>query len=101
MPQTTRFRDRYGLTLTTNSVTVVEDYVQGIEQFLAAELGADTSLAQAIEADEGFAAAYASLAIIQQFQGASAAAKRSAVRARACMAGLSERSNGQRGRYLK
>jgi len=91
MPQTTRFRDRYGLTLTTNSVTAVEGYVQGIDQFLAAELGADTSLAQAIEADEGFATAYASLAIIQQFQGSAAAAKQSAARARACMAGLSER----------
>ena len=54
MPQTTRFRDRYGLTLTTNSMTAVEGYVQGIDQFLAAELGADTSLAQAIEADAGF-----------------------------------------------
>jgi hypothetical protein len=45
MPQPTRFRDRYGLTLTTNSMTAVEGYVQGIDQFLAAELGADTSLA--------------------------------------------------------
>jgi hypothetical protein len=45
MPQPTRFRDRYGLKLTTNSMTAVEDYVQGIDQFLAAELGADTSLA--------------------------------------------------------
>ena len=87
----TSFRDRYGLTLTTNSVTAVEGYVQGIDQFLSAELGADISLAQAIEADEGFAAAYASLALIQQFQGSAAAAKHSAARARACMVGISER----------
>jgi hypothetical protein len=64
MPKTTSFRDRYGLTLTANSVPAVEGYIQGIDQFLAAEVGADTSLAQAIGADEGFAAAYASLAII-------------------------------------
>src|SRR5438309_10113411 len=91
MPQPTRFRDRYGLTLTTNSMTAVEGYVQGLDQFLAAERGADTFLVQAIEADEGFAAAYASLAIIQQFQGSAAAAEQSAARARTCMAGISER----------
>jgi tetratricopeptide (TPR) repeat protein len=91
MPQPTGFRDRYGLTLTTNSVTAVDDYVQGIDQFLGTEPGADISLAQAIEADEGFAAAYASLALIQQFQGSAAAAKQSAACARACMVGISER----------
>jgi tetratricopeptide (TPR) repeat protein len=91
MPQPTSFRDRYGLTLTTNSVTAVEGYVQGIDQFLSAEPGADTSLAQAIEADESFAAAYASLAIIQQFQGCAAAAEHSAACARASIAGISER----------
>jgi tetratricopeptide (TPR) repeat protein len=91
MPQTNGFQDRYGLTLTTNSVTAVECYVKGIDQFLAAELGADTSLLHAIEADEHFAAAYASLALIQQFQGSAAAANHSAARARACVAGVSER----------
>jgi tetratricopeptide (TPR) repeat protein len=91
MPKPTSFRDRYGLTLTTNSVTAVDGYVQGIDQFLSAELGADISLAQAIEADEGFTAAYASLALIQQFQGSVAAAKHSAARARACRVGISER----------
>src|SRR4051812_32875021 len=97
MPQTNSFQDRYGLTLTTNSVTAVECYVKGIDQFLAAELGADTSLLHAIEADEGFAAAYASLALMQQFQGLAAAAKQSAARARAYMAGLSRRER----RYLE
>ena len=91
MPQTNRFQDRYGLTLTTSSVTAVERYLKGIDQFLSVDVGAEASLAQAIEADEGFAAAHASLALLQQFQGAVAEAQQSATRARACMAGLSKR----------
>jgi tetratricopeptide (TPR) repeat protein len=91
MPQTNRFQDRYGLTLTTSSVTAVERYLKGIDQFLSVDVGAEASLVQAIEADEGFAAAHASLALIQQFQGAAAEAKQSATRARACLAGLSQR----------
>ena len=85
MAQTNSFQDRYGLTLTTSSVTAVECYVKGIDQFLSADVGADTALAHAIEADEEFAAAYASLALIQQFQGTAAEAKQSAARARACI----------------
>jgi tetratricopeptide (TPR) repeat protein len=91
MPQTNRFQDRYGLTLTTSSVTAVESCIKGIDQFLSGDVGADTSLAEAIEADEGFAAAYATLAIIQQFQGKAAEAKQSSGHARACTAGLSKR----------
>jgi tetratricopeptide (TPR) repeat protein len=91
MLQTNGFQDRYGLTLTTSSGTAVECYLTGIDQFLAADIGAETSVTHAIEADAGFAAAHASLAIIQQFQGAAAAAKQSAACARACMSGLSRR----------
>jgi tetratricopeptide (TPR) repeat protein len=91
MPQINGFQDRYGLTLTTRSGTAVEYYRTGIDQFLAADAGAETSTAHAIEADEGFAAAHASLALIQQFQGAPAAAKQRAARARACVADVSKR----------
>jgi tetratricopeptide (TPR) repeat protein len=91
MPQTNSFQDRYGLTLTTRSVTAVEHYLKGIDQFLSVDAGAEASLAQAIAADEGFAAAHASLALMQQFQGAAAEAQQSTARARACMAGLSKR----------
>jgi tetratricopeptide (TPR) repeat protein len=91
MPQTNRFQDRYGLTLTTSSVTAVEYYLKGIDHFLSVDVGSEALLAQAIEADGVFAAAHASLALMQQFQGAAAEAKQSAARARACMAGLSKR----------
>jgi tetratricopeptide (TPR) repeat protein len=91
MPRTDRFQDRYGLTLTTGSVIAVESYIKGIDRFLAADVGADIALAHAIEADEAFAAAYATQALMQQFQGTAAAAKESAAQARACLAGLSKR----------
>jgi tetratricopeptide (TPR) repeat protein len=91
MPQTNRFQDRYGLTLTTRSVTAVAHYLKGTDQFLSVDVGAEASLAQAIAADDGFAAAHASLALMQQFQGAAAEAQRGAIRARACMAGISKR----------
>jgi tetratricopeptide (TPR) repeat protein len=91
MSQTNGFQDRYGLPLTTHSVTAFEHYRKGIDQFLSADVGAEASLAQAIEADEGFAAAHASLALMQQFQGAAAEAQLRGTRARACSAGLSRR----------
>jgi tetratricopeptide (TPR) repeat protein len=91
MPQTHRFRDRYGLVLTATAMPAVERYIEGIDQFLSADVGAEDSLAQAIEADEGFAAAYASLALVQQFRGAAAEAKQNAAHARACIAGVSRR----------
>jgi tetratricopeptide (TPR) repeat protein len=91
MPPANRFQDRYGLTLTTACVTAIECYLKGIDQFLSVDIGAEASLAQAIEVDGGFAAAHASLALMQQFQGAAAEAKQSAARARACMSGLSKR----------
>jgi tetratricopeptide (TPR) repeat protein len=91
MPETTKVRDRYGLPLTAGSATAVERYLKGIDQFLSLNIDAEVSLAQAIETDEAFALAHAALALIQQFQGASDEAKRSAVRACACVAGTSRR----------
>jgi tetratricopeptide (TPR) repeat protein len=91
MSPTNSFQDRYGLTLTTTSVTAVERYLKGIDQFLSVDVGAEASLAQAIEADEGFASAHASLALMQQLQGSAAEAKQSAARGRACCVGLSKR----------
>ena len=91
MSQTNRFQDRYGLALTTRSAAAVESYIRGIDRFLSGDAGAERSLAQAIEADEGFAAAYASLALIEQFQGTAAEAKRNAEQARGRMNGLSKR----------
>jgi len=72
-------------------VTAVECFLQGIDQFLAQDVGAEASLAQAIEADEAFALAHASLALMQQFQGAPAEARRSAAHARAYTGGISRR----------
>jgi hypothetical protein len=91
MPETTRFRDRYGLPLTAGAAIAVQRYLKGIDQFLSLDIGAEVSLAQAIEADEAFTLAHAALALTQQFQGASDEAKLSVMRARARVAGTSRR----------
>ena len=91
MPEISKFHDRYGLPLTADSTTAVECYVKGLDQFLALDVGAEASLAQAIAADETFALAHAALALIHQFQGAPDQAKLSARRARACVVGTSRR----------
>ncbi|MGH8057328.1 MAG: hypothetical protein ACREOH_08855, partial [Candidatus Entotheonellia bacterium] len=91
MPEPTGFQDRYGLTLTASSSTAVARYVTGLDQFLAAEVGAEASLAQAIEADEAFPLAHAALALIQQFQGMAEPAKPGIARARARLADVSRR----------
>ena len=91
MAQETGLQDRYGLTLTVSSPTAVERYVVGLDQFLAADVGAEASLTQAIEADEAFALAHAALALMQQFQGMPEPAKLGIARARTRLADLSRR----------
>lgn len=91
MAEGSAFQDRYGLTLTASSSRAVAAYVAGIDQFLASEVGAEASLAQAIKGDGDFALAHAALALIQQFQGAPEEAKRSAAQARARTQGVSRR----------
>lgn len=91
MPEATGFQDRYGLTLTANSPTAVERYVMGVDRFLAADVGAEAALAQAIEADEAFPLARAALALIQQFQGMPEQAKLGVAHARAQVANVSRR----------
>jgi tetratricopeptide (TPR) repeat protein len=91
MPQANRFQDRYGLTLTTSSVKAVECYLRGVDRFLSADVGAQLALAQAIEADAEFAVAYATLALVQQFQGLTAEAKLHASEAQGHLKSVSSR----------
>lgn len=91
MAQEPGWQDRYGLTLTASSPTAVARYVMGLDQFLAADVGAEASLAQAIEADAAFALAHAALALMQQLQGLPQPAKLGIARARTRLADLSRR----------
>jgi tetratricopeptide (TPR) repeat protein len=91
MPETTSARDRYGLPLSTGSPTAVACYVAGIDRLLAAEAGAADALHQALSADESFALAHATLALIHQGQGAPESAQRHAIQARSYTPGLTRR----------
>ena len=91
MSTANRFHDRYGLTLTANGAAAVECYLTGVDRFLSADVGAQAALTQAIEADEGFATAYATQALVQQFQGFSAEATRHVSGARTHMQGTMRR----------
>jgi tetratricopeptide (TPR) repeat protein len=92
-----RFHDRYGLTLTANGAAAVDYYLTGVDRFLSADVGAQAALAQAIEADEGFAAAYATQALVQQLQGLSAEAARHVSGALAHM----KAASGRERRYIE
>ena len=54
--------DRYGLPVSTTSVTAIEAYVAGADCVLAAVTGAGEHLEQAIRADPEFALAHIALA---------------------------------------
>jgi tetratricopeptide (TPR) repeat protein len=91
MPRTTELRDRYGQTLTSNSPTAVELYVDALDRQLSLNAGAEAGFEAAIEADEGFALAHAGLAFARAFRGKAEAAKVSSRRARALAGGTSRR----------
>lgn len=78
---TTAIRDRYGLPLTTASVAAAEHYVEGVDLLLEQAYGPEERFTNAIEADDGFAVAYAALGMMQMFRGAATDAKASAARA--------------------
>jgi tetratricopeptide (TPR) repeat protein len=83
--------DRYGLPLTTSSVSAAEAYVEGVDRLLSAQLGADRSLERAIEADPGFALAHVALARVRQLRMLGAEARALAARARELVGGVSPR----------
>lgn len=56
------YENRYGLPLSTQVREVAEHYLEGIARALALTMGAQTSLAAAIAADDRFAMAHIALA---------------------------------------
>lgn len=62
-------QDRYGNTLTTQSSTARDAYVDGIDRFLAAQSGAEEAFEAAVAADPGFALGQIGLARIRQAMG--------------------------------
>ena len=68
-------QDRYGLPITTSSARAVEEWVEGLDLLISYNYGQDDRFQRAIEADEGFALAYAALALSLMVQGRLAEAK--------------------------
>ncbi len=83
--------DRFGLPLTTTSQKAVEHYVDGMDRILSGNLGAETSLRNAVAEDEGFAMAYAALAGLDLRQRRFEDARANATRARELANGLTRR----------
>ena len=81
MTATATIRDRYGLAISTTSTAAAEHYVEGVDLLLEQGYGTEQCFQQAIEADEGFALAYAGLSMMQMLRGAAADAKASVAKA--------------------
>lgn len=83
--------DRRGLGLSTDSVAARDAYVEGVEALLEANAGSDAAIANALEADPGFALAHAAQARLAQLDMRPADARAAAERARECVTGTSAR----------
>ena len=85
------YTDRYGVPFSTNSSQAAQDYPEGVDLLLSQNFGPEERFRQAIEADEGFAMAYAGLAYTLMLQVRVAEAKESIQRAQELAAGVSRR----------
>ena len=88
MTATAPIRDRYELTLTTESAAAADAYAEGLDRFIAQIHGSETEIARAVEMDEGFALPRAMAALhllyrneVPRAKETAAAARRLAVRA--------------------
>jgi hypothetical protein len=83
--------DRYGLSLSTSSLTAGLAYIEGVDRLLSANAGAEERFDRALAADPGFALAHAGRARVLQLQARAAEARAAAERARALAGGASRR----------
>ena len=88
------FTDRYGLPLTTNSQDALTHYAEGLDLALSQNFGAEEAFAKAIEADEGFALAYAAKAFLDFLRINVPEARANAEKAVKLSSGLSSRERG-------
>ncbi len=88
-------RDRYDLPITTSSQAAAEHYVRGIDLVLSQQYGPEQALAEAVEADEGFAAARAALGMVQMMRGSASQSRESIQWAHETQPGVSQRERQQ------
>ncbi len=85
------FTDRYGLALSTQSAAAAASYSEAVDLNLAGSVGVEETLAEAVEADAGFALAHAALARTHQFRGRFPEAREAITRARELVEGATRR----------
>jgi tetratricopeptide (TPR) repeat protein len=90
MASATTFSDRYSLPLSTHSEAAAVAYGEGVDHLLALTAGGEERLRAAVDADVGFALAYAALALVLQMQGKPADATETAEHARSLAEGTTE-----------
>lgn len=87
--------DRYGQQVSTPSAAARDHYVLAVDRFLAGQAGVVEAFQAAIDADEGFALAYIGLAREYQIRGDRARLAAPLAKARALVAGGTQREAGQ------
>ncbi len=88
-------KDRYELTLTTESQQAADHYVDALDMFIAQTYGVEQEFGRAVEADEGMAVAHAALGLLQLYRSAPEEAKKSAERAKALAVHATKRERQQ------
>ena len=91
MTEAATIKDRYGLQMSTSSVSAAEHYTEGVDRLLEQGYGAEEGFVNAIEADEGFALAHGGLALMLMLRGQLVDAKASAERAKLLSSGITRR----------
>lgn len=84
-------KDRYGLELSTRSTAARDAYVEGVDLFLSANVGAEAAFERSTAADDGFALGHAALGRTRQLYAKPDAARHSVAHARKLMEGLPSR----------
>ena len=95
MQEAHRINDRYGLPMSTGSITAAEKWVDGVDLLLEQNFGPEERFQGAIEDDEGFALAHACLAYAAMLRGNPREAREAATAAQALAAGTSQREQQQ------
>ena len=88
---TTVCKDRYGMTLSTNSPAAAAAWQEGADRLLAQQFGPEEKFQEAIDLDEGFALAHGCLAYMYMLRAQPEQARASAKRGLALAAGIPRR----------
>ena len=95
MPESNGSKDRYGLPISTSSTAAADNLVEGVDLLLEQNFGPEQSFQQAVEADEGFALAFAGLVYVYMAGGKVAEARKAAQQAQSLAAGTTRREQQQ------